>query len=115
MDPRLKYVAYMWRELKDEWYRIQTNSPELIRKLKRRTTARVCGQPLRGSTVKWWVFRLKYNKPKYAINGFGRLIGRNIAKRTPDGLFSADLVYKLTKKRQKEKDEVLKDGVKFEV
>ena len=42
-------VAYMWREMNDDWYRIQINSPRLIRKLKKRTTTEIYGRTLIGS------------------------------------------------------------------
>ena len=93
-------VAYMWREMNDDWYRIQTNSPRLIRKLKKRTTTEICGKTLFGSSEYWMIFRLHYNKPKYAKQGFQRLIGQNIVKTADNGFFTADLVYKLGSKKE---------------
>lgn len=94
MAERLKEFAYMWRESNDTWYRIQTNSPTLIRKLKKRTTAKICGQTLAGSSEYWVVFRLQYNKPIHARQGFQRLIGQNKIKTAENGYNVAELVYK---------------------
>ena len=93
-------VAYMWREMNDDWYRIQTNSPRLIRKLKKRTTTEICGKTLFGSSEYWMIFRLHYNKPKYAKQGFQRLIGHNKIKTADNGVITADLVYKLGSKTE---------------
>ena len=96
----LNEVAYMWREMNDDWYRIQTNSPRLIRKLKKRTTTEICGRTLIGSEEYWMIFRLHYNKPKYAKQGFQRLIGQNTVKTADNGFFKAELVYKLDTKTE---------------
>ncbi len=93
-------VAYMWREMNDNWYRIQTNSPHLIRKLKKRTTTKICGRTLLGSSEYWVIFRLHYNKPIYAKQGFQRLIGRNKIKTADNGVITTDLVYKLGTKTE---------------
>ena len=93
-------VAYMWREMNDDWYRIQTNSPRLIRKLKKRTTTEICGKTLFGSSEYWMIFRLHYDKPIYAKQGFQRLIGRNKIKTADNGVITADLVYKLGTKTE---------------
>ena len=95
-------VAYMWREMNDNWYRIQTNSPSLIRKLKKRTTTEICGKTLFGSSEYWMIFRLHYNKPKYAKQGFQRLIGQNKIKTADNGVITAELVYKLDTKTEAE-------------
>ena len=93
-------VAYMWREMNDDWYRIQTNSPRLIRKLKKRTTTEICGRTLFGSSEYWMIFRLHYNKPKYAKQGFQRLIGQSKMKAADNGVITAELVYKLGTKSE---------------
>ncbi len=49
MDKGVKQMPYMCRELNDEWYRIQTNSPKLIEKLKRRQSEKIVGKTLVGS------------------------------------------------------------------
>ena len=93
-------VAYMWREMNDNWYRIQTNSPSLIRKLKKRTTTEICGKTLFGSSEYWMIFRLHYNKPIYAKQGFQRLIGHNKIKTADNGVIKAEFVYKLDTKTE---------------
>ena len=98
----LNEVAYMWREMNDGWYRIQTNSPRLIRKLKKRTTTKICGKTLQGSSEYWVIFRLHYNKPIYAKQGFQRLVGQNIVKTADNGFFKAELVDKLGTKTEAE-------------
>jgi len=98
----LNEVAYMWREMNDDWYRIQTNSPRLIRKLKKRTTTEICGRTLIGSEEYWMIFRLHYNKPIYAKQGFQRLIGQNTVKTADNGVIKAALVYKLDTKTEAE-------------
>ena len=95
-------VAYMWREMNDDWYRIQTNSPRLIRKLKKRTTTKICGRTLLGSSEYWVIFRLHYNKPIYAKQGFQRLIGQNTVKTADNGVIKTELVYKLDTKTEAE-------------
>ena len=95
-------VAYMWREMNDNWYRIQTNSPRLIRKLKKRTTTEICGRTLIGSEEYWMIFRLHYNKPIYAKQGFQRLIGQNTVKTADNGVIKTELVYKLDTKTEAE-------------
>ena len=98
----LNEVAYMWREMNDGWYRIQTNSPRLIRKLKKRTTTKICGKTLQGSSEYWVIFRLHYNKPQYAKQGFQRLIGQSKMKTADNGVITAELVYKLDTKTEAE-------------
>ena len=73
MDKGIKETTYMWREMNDNWYRIQTNSPTVINKLKRRKDAKICGKTTSGSTVYWLIFRVKYNKPSTAKQSFKRL------------------------------------------
>ncbi len=95
MDTEMKEVAYMWREMNDEWYRLQTNSKKIIKKLLKRKTASVCSKTVSGSSSYWYVFRLRYNKPSTARQGFKRIIGQKEIKVSKSGLFSAVLVHKL--------------------
>jgi len=89
MDKGIKEITYMWRELNDNWYRIQTNSPKVINKLKRRK-AEICGKTTSGSTVYWLIFRVQYNKPSTAKQSFKRLTNckKNFTDR--NGLISAE-------------------------
>jgi len=73
---------------------------KVIRKLKKRTTTEICGKTLFGSSEYWMIFRLHYNKPKYAKQGFQRLIGRSKMKTADNGVITAELVYKLDTKTE---------------
>ena len=90
MDKGIKEVTYMWREMNDEWYRIQTNSPTVINKLKRRKDANICGKTTRGSTVYWLIFRLTYKKPSTAKQSFLRLTGCKKNFTVTNGCFRAE-------------------------
>ena len=59
----------MWRE-HGKFYRIQTKDPVLHQKLKRREGAELCAE---GINCKLWVYRIKYNTPRDASRGYGRL------------------------------------------
>ena len=89
MDKRVE-TTYMWREMNDDWYRIQTNSPKIIDKLKRRKDVKICGKTTRGSTVYWLVFRLQYKKPATARTSLIRLTdcGNNLTVR--NGVYKAE-------------------------
>ena len=90
MDKRIKEVTYMWREMNDDWYRIQTNSPKVINKLKRRKGTTICGKTTRGSRVYWLVFRVQYKKPATARTSLIRLTdcGNNLTVR--NGVYKAE-------------------------
>ena len=94
MDKRIKKVTYMWREMNDEWYRIQTNSPTVINKLKRRKGASICGSTTRGSTQYWLIFRLQYKKPSTAKQSFKRLTGCKNNFTVHNGCFQYEIVHK---------------------
>ena len=89
MDKRIE-TTYMWREINDDWYRIQTNSPKVIDKLKRRKDASICGSTTRGSTEYWLVFRVQYKKPTTARTSLARLTncGDNLTVR--NGVYKAE-------------------------
>ena len=86
----IKEVAYMWREMNDDWYRIQTNSPTVINKLKRRKGASICGSTTRGSTQYWLIFRLQYKKPSTAKQSFKRLTGCKNNLTVRNGVYRAE-------------------------
>ena len=48
------------------------------------------------------IFRLHYNKPIYAKQGFQRLIGQNTVKTADNGVIKTELVYKLDTKTEAE-------------
>ena len=95
MDRGLRLMVYMWREFNDDWYRIQTNAPQVINKLKRRSktknTIRICGKTTPSSTQQWIVFRVKYNKPSTAKRSFKRITNcqNNFTYRS--GVYSAEI------------------------
>jgi hypothetical protein len=84
----------MWREMNDEWYRIQTNSPTVIDKLKRRKDVQICGKTTRGSSIYWVVFRLQYKKPSTAKQSFKRLTGCKNNFTVHNGCFQYEIVHK---------------------
>jgi hypothetical protein len=91
MDTGVKHMAYMWRELNDEWYRIQTNSPHLIDKLKRRDKVIICGKTLVGSSNHWLIFRIQYKKPSTAKQSFLRLTGCKDNYTSVNGLLKCEM------------------------
>ena len=91
MDTGVKHMAYMWRELNDEWYRIQTNSPYLIDKLKRRDKVIIVGKTLVGSSNHWLIFRIKYKKPSTAKQSFLRLTGCKDNFSSVNGLLKCEM------------------------
>ena len=102
MDNRIKEGTFMWREMNDEWYRIQTNSPTVIDKLKRRKDVQICGKTTRGSSIYWVVFRLQYKKPSTAKQSFKRLTGCKNNFTVKNGLISTEMVYKNDSKTEDE-------------
>ena len=62
-------MTYFWREYKN-YYRLQTDDKELHQRLKRRKDADLCAE---GINCKLWVYRIKYNTPRDAHRGYGRL------------------------------------------
>jgi len=106
MDNGLRYTAVMWREAKDDYYRIETNFPKLIRKLQKRKSTKFCGDS-------WWrnsrlsiMYQIQYKKPSRALEGFLRLTGRDSVKRDAEGDYYVDLGPILDKNDQKMKPEV---------
>ena len=95
MDSGIKEVAYMWREINDDWYRIQTNSPKVINKLKRRKGASICGSTTRGSRMYWLIFRLQYKKPSTARNSLIRLTNCGDDLTVRNGVYKVEIVHKL--------------------
>ena len=89
MDKRVE-TTYMWREMNDDWYRIQTNSPKVIDKLKRRKDVKICGKTTRGSMVYWLVFRLQYKKPATARNSLIRLTDCGDNLTVKNGVYRAE-------------------------
>ena len=94
MDNELKEVAFMWREFNDEYYRIQTNSEYVIRKLTRRMKTKkvsICGKTIKGSTEHWVIFRVRYKKPSTAKQSFLRLTGCKDNYTSVNGLLKCEM------------------------
>ena len=97
----MRYFATIWREAKDDYYRIETNFPKLIRKLQKRKSTKFCGDS-------WWrnsrlsiMYQIRYKKPSRALEGFLRLTSRDSAKRDAEGDYYVDLGLILDKKTEK--------------
>ena len=95
-----KYKTCLWQEVKrDSWWRIQTNDPSVIRKLRRRKTATLCSWALNDSSV---IFRIRYKSPRLARQSLQRLTGQNIKKDALNDIFAADTSTILTCKSKPE-------------
>ena len=108
----MRHFARIWREAKDDYYRIETNFPKLIRKLQKRKSTRFCGDS-------WWrnsrlsiMYQIRYKKPSRALEGFLRLTGRDIANRDAEGDYYVDLGLILDKNEQEMKHAVSNNRVK---
>ena len=92
-----KHISYLWREVSnDSYWRIQTTDPIIIRKLKRRKTARLVGECFNHPMV---IYKLQYFSPQKAKQSFERLTGQKIKKDSDDGVFYAETYPILTKKK----------------
>ena len=101
MDNELKDVAFMWREFNDEYYRIQTNSEYVIRKLRRRmktNKVQICGKTIKGSKEHWVIFRVRYRKPSTAKQSFIRLTNCGNDFTDQNGTLRASVVHKMASK-----------------
>ena len=95
-----KYKTCLWQEVKrDSWWRIQTNDPSVIRKLRRRKTATLCSWALNDSMV---IFSIRYKSPRLARQSLQRLTGQKVKKDALNDLFVAYTVTKLTSKSTSE-------------
>ena len=99
-----KDKTYLWQELRGKrWWRIQTDDPVVIRKLKRRKTATVCVWFLNAPTV---IFSIQYKSPRLARQSLQRLTGQIVKKDALNDLFFADTSTILTSNN---KPQTLKD------
>jgi len=108
----MRYFARIWREAKDDYYRIETNYPKLIRKLQKRKSTKFCGDSWRRNSRLSIMYQIQYKKPGIALRGFLRLIGRINTNRDAEGDIYADLGSILDKNEQKMKHEVSNKMVK---
>ena len=99
-----KYKTCLWQEVKrDSRWRIQTNDPSVIRKLRRRKTATLCSWALNDSMV---IFSIRYKSPRLARQSLQRLTGQIVKKDALNDLFFADTSTILTSNN---KPQTLKD------
>ena len=95
-----KYKTYLWQEIRgSNWYRIQTDDPSVIRKLRRRKTATLCSWALNDSSV---IFSIRYKSPRLARQSLQRLTGQKVKKDSLNDVFVADAVTILTCKNKPE-------------
>ena len=95
-----KYKTCLWQEVKrDSWWRIQTNDPSVIRKLRRRKTATLCSWALNDSMV---IFSIRYKSPRLARQSLQRLTGQIVKKDALNDIFVADTSTILTCKNKLE-------------
>jgi len=101
------FNTYLWHEVRgDNWWRIQTNDPRVIRKLRRRKTASLCLWCINDSIV---VFRTQYYSAKEAKKSLHRLTGQKPKKDAENGLFFAETGVILTSKLRLETSNIEKD------
>jgi len=95
-----KHKTCLWQEVKrDSWWRIQTNDPSVIRKLRRRKTATSCSWALNDSTV---IFSIRYKSPRLERQSLQRLTGQKVKKDALNDLFVAYTVTILDSKSTSE-------------
>jgi len=83
-----KYKTYLWQEVRgSKWYRIQTDDPKIIRKLRKRKSASLCVWCINHSIV---VFRTQYYSPDKAKISLQRLTNQKPKKDTDSGLLYAE-------------------------
>jgi hypothetical protein len=101
MDNGMRYFARIWREAKDDYYRIETNYPKLIRKLQKRKETVFFGDNWQAGRKLSVLCQIQYKKPSRALEGFLRITGRDSAKRDAEGDYYVDLGLILDKKTEK--------------
>ena len=109
----MKYIA-VWQEIpRHPEYRIQTNDPLVIRKLRRRQTTMDAGSTWSHRNQDYYkgmrIFMFRYNSPKLAKQGIKRLCGTKYGELQKDastGGFIAYIRTKLTSKSERESGKV---------
>ena len=98
-----KYKTYLWQEVRgSKWCRIQTNDPEIIRKLRKlrkRNSASLCIWCINDKMV---VFKTQYYSPDKAKTSLQRLTGQKPKKDAENGVFYAETTPILTCKNKLE-------------
>ena len=83
-----KHKTYLWQELRGKrWWRIQTDDPAIIRKLRKRNSASLCIWCINDKMV---VFRTQYYSPDKAKISLQRLTGQKPKKDAENGVFYAE-------------------------
>ena len=91
-----KYKTYLWQEVRgSKWYRIQTNDPAIIRKLRKRNSASLCIWCINDKMV---VFKTQYYSPDKAKTSLQRLTGQKPKKDAENGVLYAETTPKLDSK-----------------
>ena len=99
-----KHKTYLWQELRGKrWWRIQTDDPAIIRKLRKRNSASLCIWCINDKMV---VFRTQYYSPDKAKISLQRLTGQKPKKDAENGVFYAETTPILTSNN---KPQTLKD------
>jgi len=95
-----KHKTYLWQELRGKrWWRIQTDDPAIIRKLRKRNSASLCIWCINDKMV---VFRTQYYSPDKAKISLQRLTGQKPKKDAENGVFYAETTPILTCKNKLE-------------
>jgi len=94
------YVA-LWQETpRHQEYRIQTNDPDIIRKLRRRQTTTDAGSTRFHRDQDYYkgmrIFRLRYSSPKLAEQGLRRLCGPDYGPVKKDASTGGFIIYTRT-------------------
>ena len=93
-----KYKTYLWQEVRgSKWYRIQTNDPAIIRKLRKRNSASLCIWCINDKMV---VFKTQYYSPDKAKTSLQRLTGQKPKKDAENGVFYAETTPKFDSKNK---------------
>jgi hypothetical protein len=83
-----KYKTYLWQEIRgSNWYRIQTDDPAIIRKLRKRKSASLCVWCMNNPLV---VFKAQYYSPYKAKTSLQRLTNQKPKKDADSGLLFAE-------------------------
>ena len=90
----MKYVALWQESIRYPDYRIQTNDPEVARKLRRREITMIAGL---GVNAPLWIFRFKYSSPKLAKQSLSRLCGTKYGELKEDASTGGFIAYTHTK------------------
>lgn len=81
------HKTYLWQEeVRRPLYRIQTDDPEIARKLNRRSTCELAGL---GLNIKLWIFLTSFSNPEKAREALIQLTGQKVRKDGEKGVLVA--------------------------